>query len=133
MCALGHTTKRRRSGHFWFVEQLVPDHPICRGWEPYELRDEFYLNLKYAQAAQPVLKVNVDGIDQTVAWAYDRPESNGGRSFGTTLAHFHDNFAIPAFRRAIVNGILWTAHVEVPENGCPSPRPDDDAIEKNLD
>jgi cytochrome c len=99
--------------------QVVPQHPICRGWKPYTLREEYYLKLKFHPKAQPILKANVDGLDQVVAWVFDRPDSNGGRSFGTTLGHFHDNFEIEAFRRAIVNGILWTAHVEVPQGGAP--------------
>lgn len=100
------------------LQQVAPTHPICNGWEPFDLRDEFYLNLKFETDAQPMFLVNVDGQEQTVGWVLERPNSNGGRSFGTTLAHFHDNFAIPAFRRAIVNGILWTAHVEVPAKGA---------------
>jgi putative heme-binding domain-containing protein len=106
--------------------QVAPEHPICRGWKPYVLREEYYLKLKYDPKARPVLKANVDGNDQTVAWVFERPDSNGGRSFGTTLGHFHDNFEIEAFRRALVNGILWTAHVEVPQGGAPvALRPDD--------
>jgi hypothetical protein len=98
------------------LTQVDPKHPVCRGWEPYDLRDEFYLNLKFHPAAKPIVQVNVDGVNQTVAWAFDRPA--GGRSFGTTLGHFHDNFAIEAFRQAIVNGVLWSAGAEVPENGA---------------
>ena len=100
------------------LEQVKSDHPVCRGWKPYMLRDEFYLNLKFSDEAEPVLKVNIDGVEQTVAWCLERPNSKGGRSFGTTLGHFHDNFAIDDFRRAIVNGILWTAHVETPKTGA---------------
>lgn len=100
------------------LHQVLPEHPICRGWKPYELRDEFYLDLKFANSAQPVLQVDLDGKQQTVAWAYERENASGGRSFGTTLAHFHDNFAIPAFRKAIVNGILWSAHADVPAEGA---------------
>jgi type 1 glutamine amidotransferase len=55
-------------------------------------------------------------VEQTVAWVLER--EGGGRSFGSTLGHFHDNYAIPEFRRAIVNGILWTAGVEVDERGA---------------
>jgi cytochrome c len=106
--------------------QVAPEHPVCRGWKPYVLRDEYYLKLKFHPMAQPILNVNVDGKDQVVAWAFNRPDSNGGRSFGCTLGHFHDNFEIEAFRRALVNGILWTAHVEVPRNGAPvALRPED--------
>ena len=94
------------------------DHPIYRGWEEYELRDEFYKDLKFHPDAQPLVKVNVDGKDQVLTWVLERKDSNNGRSFGTTLGHFHDNFGIESFRRAIVNGILWSAHVEIPEGGA---------------
>ncbi|MEQ8209462.1 MAG: ThuA domain-containing protein [Lacipirellulaceae bacterium] len=100
------------------LQQAKADHPVCKGWKPYKLRDEFYLNLKFSEQAQPILQVNVDGVEQTVAWCLERPNSKGGRSFGTTLGHFHDNFTIDEFRRAIVNGILWTAHVELPKTGA---------------
>jgi type 1 glutamine amidotransferase len=101
------------------LEQQDSKHPICRGWQPYDLREEFYLNLKFDERARPVLKANVDGKDQIVAWVLERPDSKNGRSFGTTLGHFHDNFVVENFRKAIVNGILWVAHVDVPEKGAP--------------
>ena len=98
--------------------QAAPDHPICRGWKEYDLHDEFYLNLKFHEKAQPILKVTVAGKEQTVAWALERHGASGGRSFGCTLGHFHDNFKLPAFRRLLVNGILWSARVEVPQQGA---------------
>src|SRR5262249_8402401 len=92
------------------LEQADPKHPVCRGWKPFDLREEFYLDLKFHPKARPVLKVTVQDKQQVVAWAFERPDANGGRSFGTTLGHFHDNFTVEAFRRLLVNGILWTAH-----------------------
>ena len=65
----------------------------------------------------------IDEKEQVLAWSLER--EGGGRSLGTTLGHFHDNFAIEAFRRAIVNGILWSAGVEVPEQGAPVELGDD--------
>ena len=62
--------------------------------------------------------MTIGGKDQTVAWVLERKGPNGGRSFGTTLGHFHDNFRIEAFRRMIVNGILWSAGLEVPKDGA---------------
>jgi hypothetical protein len=99
--------------------QVDKDHPACSGWNEYDLRDEFYLGTKFLPEAKPILKVTTAGREQVVMWSYERPDSNGGRSFGTTLGHFHDNFEIEAFRRAIVNGILWTARREVPPEGAP--------------
>ena len=61
----------------------------------------------------------VKGKDEVVACVYDRKDSAGGRSYGNTLGHFHENFGLEPFRRAIVNGILWTVHREIPEEGAP--------------
>ena len=100
------------------LQQIDSVHPVCNGWVPYPLHDEIYLNLKYHPATKPLVKVTIGGKDQTVAWVLERKGPNGGRSFGTTLGHFHDNFRIEAFRRMIVNGILWSAGLEVPKDGA---------------
>lgn len=105
------------------LKQLVPDHPICRGWEEYELHDEYYLK-PVIKAATPVLQVTTKGQDVVVGWAYERDDS--GRAYATTLGHFYSNFQIEAFRRTIVNAILWTAHVEVPADGAPVDLPEED-------
>lgn len=120
--ALGGWFQRPPCGLKTTTSELVqadPKHPISRGWKNYDLRDEFYLDLKFHEDAQPLLVVNLDGKKQTVGWAFERKDSKDGRSYGTTLGHFHDNFAIEAFRQPIINGILWTAHVEIPEDGAP--------------
>lgn len=105
------------------LQQVNPKHPICSGWQNYKLREEFYFNLKYDPKAQPLVRVAVKHPSvtepQVVAWTFDRPGSKGGRSFGTTLGHFHENFGITSFRKLIVNGILWSAHVDIPAEGAP--------------
>ena len=98
------------------LKKLLPEHPICRGWSEYELHDEFYLDPKMAKA-KPLLQVTTKGKDVTVGWVYER--KGGGRAFGTTLGHFYRNFKIDAFRQMIVNGILWTAEVDIPKDGAP--------------
>ena len=95
--------------------QLIPDHPVCRGWSDYELHDEYYLDPTIA-AAKPLLQVKAKGKEVVVGWVHER--ENEGRAFGTTLGHFYRNFQAEGFRRMIVNGILWTAHVEVPKEGA---------------
>ena len=98
------------------LKQLLPDHPVCRGWKGYDLHDEYYLNPTMAEA-KPLLQVTAKGKPLTVAWVHERKD--GGRAFGTTLGHFYRNFQIDGFRRMIVNGILWTAKVEIPNDGAP--------------
>lgn len=98
------------------LKQLEPDHPICRGWSSYVLHDEYYLNPTIAEGATPLLQVTAKEKPVVVGWAYERPD--GGRSFGTTLGHYYSNFQRDPFRRMIVNAILWTAKVEIPEGGA---------------
>lgn len=115
--AAGHKTTTAK------VEQLAKAHPICRGWSDYDLKDEYYLAPDLMPKATPLFKVRVQGKkdrepkDHVMAWAYERP--NGGRACGNTLGHFHENLGIEPFRKAIVNGILWSAGREIPTDGAP--------------
>ncbi len=97
------------------LRQLEPQHPICRGWKPFTVYDEYYLNPTLGRA-KPLLAVQVKGKPLVVAWYYVRPD--GARSFATTLGHFGRNFDIPQFRRMVLNGILWAAGREVPAEGA---------------
>ena len=66
-----------------------------------------------------------------MAWAFDRP--NGGRSFGFTGGHFHRNWQNDHFRTLVLNAIVWTAKLDVPQGGVPSKTPTDDEMKANLD
>jgi type 1 glutamine amidotransferase len=101
------------------LHQADPAHPVCRGWKDYDLHEEYYFKLRFLPEAKPVITTVIEGTTYPVGWIYERPNSDRGRSFGFVGGHFHDNFADRAFRQAIVNGILWTAHIDVPENGAP--------------
>lgn len=98
------------------LKQLAPKHPICRGWQEYDLHDEYYLNPTIGDEATPLLQVTAKDKPVVVGWAFERPD--GGRAFGTTLGHFYRNFQQEPFRRMVVNAILWTAKVDVPEGGA---------------
>jgi type 1 glutamine amidotransferase len=113
------------------LAKVVPNnaaHPIARGWSEFEAYDEFYFNIRLLPEAHTVVTATLkdrDGTqykDQTIGWVYERKNSKGplgpGRSFGFTGGHYHVNFGIPEFRRLITNGILWTADIEVPQNGA---------------
>jgi hypothetical protein len=51
-------------------------------------------------------------------WLVERPD--GGRGFGFTGGHFHDNWGNDDLRKLILNTLLWVAKVEVPPQGVPS-------------
>lgn len=57
------------------------------------------------------------GRAEVIAWAHER--ADGGRSFGFTGCDLHKNWEIEAQRRLVVNGILWSAGVNVPAAGAP--------------
>ena len=101
------------------LRRADPTHPVCRGWGDFDLREEYYFKLCFLPEARPVLSTVIEGKEYPIGWVYERPHSKRGRSFGFVGGHFHDNFGIRAFRQAVVNGILWTAHVDIPEQGAP--------------
>lgn len=98
------------------------DHVIATGIVPFEVRDEFYYALKLPSAESkvktvPVLRIAIDGADEMVSWACERPD--GGRSFGFSGLHYHDNWKRPEYRRLVLQGVLWTLKREIPEDGIP--------------
>ncbi len=100
-----------------------PAHPIVAGIQPFRIRDEFYYRLKTVKAdkpIQPVLRATIDGQEETVAWVWPRPD--GGRSFGFTGLHFHENWDRPEYRRLVVQGVLWSLKVEGDGNKANTPR-----------
>jgi type 1 glutamine amidotransferase len=101
------------------LRQVDPKHPLCFGWEEYDIHDEFYLDPVLHMRVRPILQVQVKDRDHTVAWSIERPSPYDGRSVGISLGHFHKTFEREDFRRSLVNAILWTANVEVPEAGAP--------------
>jgi len=134
-----------------------PEHPICNGVKPFSVNDEWYYHMRFVEGMKGVTSILSDlppastlrrpdgarsgnptvrkavaaGKKQTVAWAYQRP--GGGRGFGFTGAHNHVSWQHDDFRKVVLNAILWTAQVEVPNDGCPSPTPSKSVIQSNLD
>lgn len=95
-----------------------PRHAIARGVEALEVREEFYYALKFAKGApavEPVMQADIEGQPETVCWAWTRPD--GGRSFGFSGLHFHENWQKPEYRRLVVQGVLWTLGRDIPEDG----------------
>jgi type 1 glutamine amidotransferase len=97
-----------------------PNHPIAAGIEDFRLEDENYYQLKWAKEGTitPILVGTVrDCPDQTIAWAYERPD--GGRSVGFAAMHTHANWGVVQCRRLIAQGVLWSVRLSVPEEGLP--------------
>ncbi|WP_233148516.1 ThuA domain-containing protein [Rhodopirellula sp. MGV] len=70
------------------------------------------------------------GRAEAMMWAVER--ADGGRGFGFTGGHFHDNWGNENFRKVVLNGVLWIAKAEIPANGVEHPVSEDD-LNANLD
>jgi hypothetical protein len=131
----------------WVAQfKSLPDHPITRGVKPFSIRDEWYFNMRFRpdmQGVVPILKATPpDGVrgtpaakehpgrEEIVAWAVERPD--GGRGFGFTGGHFHINWGDDAFRKLILNALVWAAGGEVPADGITC-QLEPDELKKNLD
>ena len=78
-----------------------------------------------------VYKEVAAGKAQVMAWAYDRPD--GGRGFGFTGMHKHDNLANDSMRTLLLNAVAWVAKLPVPETGVPSKTLNRGDLEKLID
>jgi tRNA threonylcarbamoyl adenosine modification protein TsaD len=134
-----------------------PEHPVARGVKPFTIRDEWYFNMRFTEGMKgvtPILSAvppdetmsRPDGHHsgnpevrrmvaekqaQHVCWVIERPE--GGRGFGFTGLHFHDNWADDNFRKTVLNAISWIARVEIPAEGIATPTPTQAELDANLD
>ncbi len=122
--------------------ELASGHPITRGVKPFTTDDEWYYHMRFREpmaGVTPILKAtppdstrqlpdgphsnnptvrNGKGSSEVLAWAYERPD--GGRGFGCTGAHFHKNWANDDFRKLMLNSLLWTSGLDVPQDGVTS-------------
>lgn len=93
-------------------------HPVTRGIENFVIHDEFYYALKFVAASNqltPILQTQIDGASQTVAWAWQR--GDGGRSFGFSGCHFHENWERIEYRRLMAQAVLWSLDLPIPATG----------------
>jgi hypothetical protein len=142
-----------------------PEHPITRGVQPFQIKDEWYFNMRFIgdiegtspQAVSgmtfvPILSATptdatrdgpyvypkgpyphiqaAKGRVETMMWAVERED--GGRGFGFTGGHFHDNWGNEPFRKVVLNALVWLAKAEVPADGVAS-RISEDDLHANLD
>jgi len=100
------------------VHLVEPAHPVLAGMKDFKIDDEWYYHLDLQPPSpgfHPLFSVNLDDKDETVCWAWDRPD--GGRSFGFVGIHFHKNWERIEYRRLVSQAILWSLKLPIPEGG----------------
>ncbi|MDP6445190.1 MAG: ThuA domain-containing protein [Pirellulaceae bacterium] len=106
--------------------KVTPNHPVTVGLQDFKIHEEFYFKLKFVDAdrsIQSILKAEIEGKQETVAWAWNRVD--GGRSFGFSGGHFHENWKRLEYRRLIGQAVLWTSKIEPPAAGLNVDVPDE--------
>jgi putative heme-binding domain-containing protein len=111
----GHYNNQPPAGPPTLVH-AVPEavtHPVLAG-VPHEFRvsSHLYKNRQPARTITPLLRGRVEGQQaiEPVAWVYT---GNNRRVFYTSLGSAED-FALPAFRRLLLNGVFWALDLPVP-------------------
>lgn len=105
------------------ITPAAGSHPVLRGWREFALRDEPYYNNYFGPqgltAKTTPLATSMLPPDapkkEIVAWATERPD--GGRGMGIVMPHFYKSWRVDDLRKCILNGIVWTARLEVPASG----------------
>jgi len=97
------------------LKRVLPTHPILTGVGDIKVYDEMYYALDRVPGIQPLFTSHLEGKDEMVAWSWERPA--GGRSFGFVGLHFHSNWQLPAYRRFVVQGVLWSLNLPIPSGG----------------
>ena len=107
------------------ITPVAAAHPVSRGWKEFTLHDEPYINNYFGgegNAVLPGVTVLATSMlppespkSERVAWCVER--ADGGRGFGIVMPHFYANWKIEDLRRFILNGIVWTAKLDVPAGG----------------
>jgi hypothetical protein len=141
----------------------IPKHETTRGVKPFTINDEWYYHMRFVSgmkgvtpilsAVAPVKSITARwkvgskpdgyggnpavykevaaGKKQVMAWAYERPD--GGRGFGFTGLHKHDNLGNDNMRTLLLNAVAWVAKLPVPPGGVPSTHLDRSALEQLID
>lgn len=122
-----YVTKLSGRGHWDSKHVDFPKHPITRGVEPWEINDGWLNKLQFVPQFDRITPLvwsgkeyggSRAGLDKDiVSFAYERPD--GGRSFSFSGLDAHSAWSRQGVRQLMVNGILWSAGLEIPSEGSP--------------
>lgn len=114
------------------ITPAAPQHPVWRGCREFTVHDEPYTNNYFgSKENKPAANVTVLATSmlppnapkpETISWGIER--ADGGRGFAVVMPHFYKNWALDDLRRYILNGIVWSAKLEVPADGVQTTLPE---------
>lgn len=86
-------------------------HPIVDGVQDFKIVDEFFMNLRFAGAIDPLVESDWEGATHPIAWVR---HVGKGRVYYNALGHGVEAVANPAYGKLIQRGALWVAGRELP-------------------
>jgi len=152
----GHYEHKYSVNPMWSPDyESFPEHPVTRGVKPFSVLDEWYFNMRWDENGKGITQILVDkpsdkvrngpyvypagpyehiqaakGRPESMMWTFERPD--GGRGFGFTGGHRHQNWGNDNFRKVVLNALVWIAKGDVPANGVESTLSEED-LHRNLD
>ena len=118
---VGGKFKRHNTGVF-DTKIVAANHPIMKGFVPFQTWDETYVHDKHNEADRTVLQTRQEGAGEE-PWTWVRTQGKG-RVFYTAYGHDERCWSNPGFMELIERGIRWsTGDDKVNEHVKPTPRP----------
>jgi len=119
-------------GHWVANIDQFEKHEITRGVTPFNIDEGWLFHMNFLpNGVKPLVMVNPPEKmrttasakknapnPETVGWAYET--TKGNRAFTFTGGHAHSNWEKDGLRQLVVNGILWSAGLTIPEKGAPN-------------
>ena len=122
----GAYTPLSSRGHWDSTHDRFPVHAVTRGVTAWSINDGWLNHFQFSEGMTGITplvwsgKVHLGSPDggngDIVAWTFDR--ADGGRSFSFSGLDAHSAWENAGMRRLVINGVLWSAGIEVPAEGA---------------
>jgi hypothetical protein len=140
----------------WEAEfDYISNHPVMNGVEPFSTNDEWYFSIRFRPDMAGVTPLLVatpsddtrdgpyvwpegpyehiqeaKGQSEVLSWVAER--NDGGRGFGYTGGHFHENWGNENNLTYVLNALVWLSGLDVPADGVQC-RVTESDLQQNLD
>ncbi len=88
------------------VQVVGPRHPVTRGLQDFDIRDETYGNFEVLPKVKPLLTTDEPTSNRVIAWAHTYGRS---RVVYIQLGHDHYAYENPNYRRLVLQAMRWVA------------------------
>ncbi|QVL32651.1 ThuA domain-containing protein [Telmatocola sphagniphila] len=92
------------------TEIALPDHPIMKGFQPFESWDETYVHHKHNEKNRTVLEYHPEGSGKE-PWTWTRTQGKG-RVFYTAWGHDDRTWSNEGFQQLVARGVYWAVGLD---------------------